>query len=266
MSRRAGIEGSTHADARSGANPVPDKLLDLLEQDRVWCAYALADLEPERVRLAQWWIGRRAALIVFRGLQPAWLTVHGDPAEASRLAAGLPPGEYQYALLASHRARLPRLNVRREAQMWRMALRPADFPGRRADAERLGSDHAGELVELFADHPDRPDAFDPPQLEDGVFFGIRQEGRLVAVTGTHVVGHQARVAAIGNVFTHPAHRGRGYGRATGAAVVEALAEAGIKTIVLNVAMANEPALELYRSLGFWPFCGYYEGVGEFAAG
>lgn len=150
--------------------------------------------------------------------------------------------------------------------MWRMVLRQADFPGRQADAERLGSHQAGELLDLFADHPDRPDAFDPLQLEDGVFFGIRRQGRLVAVTGTHVVGKRSRVAAVGSVFTHPVHRGQGYGRATGAAVVQTLLQAGIETIVLNVAMVNEHALGLYRSLGFWPFCGYYEGVGVFAAG
>jgi len=30
-------------------------------------------------------------------------------------------------------------------------------------------------------------------------------------------------------------------------------------------MANDSALRLYRDLGFWPFCGYYEGVGELTA-
>jgi hypothetical protein len=27
-------------------------------------------------------------------------------------------------------------------------------------------------------------------------------------------------------------------------------------------MDNEPALRVYRALGFVPFCGYYEGVAE----
>jgi ribosomal protein S18 acetylase RimI-like enzyme len=253
--------------AGQGSNPtgrgdVPQRLLDLLNQDRAWCAYALADLEPERLHQTWYLAGDQAAVVVFRGLTPAWLTIHGDPLEATSLAARIPPGSYQYALLATHRANLQGLTVQRETHMWRMVQRATDFPGPPGEAERLTRGQAGELLELFADHPDRPDAFDASQLDDGFFFGVRRQGRLVAVTGTHVTGPRSRVAAIGNVFTHPDHRGRGYGRQTGAAVVQALLEVGFETIVLNVAMANEAAQNLYRSLGFWPFCGYHEGVGQ----
>ena len=121
------------------------------------------------------------------------------------------------------------------------------------------------LLALFDEHPDRPDAFDAGQLENGVFFGIRRNGGLVAAAGTHVIGRAAGVAAVGNVFTHPDHRRRGYGRRVSAAVVEALLGQGVDTIVLNVAMANDSALGLYRGLGFWPFCGYHEGVGDLTA-
>ena len=42
-------------------------------------------------------------------------------------------------------------------------------------------------------------------------------GALVAVAGTHLVSDTYGVAAIGNVFTHPDYRGRGYATlATGA--------------------------------------------------
>jgi len=50
-----------------------------------------------------------------------------------------------------------------------------------------------------------------------------------------------------------------------AAVVHELTERGIETIVLNVAMDNTAALHCYRDLGFMPFCGYYEGIGELRA-
>jgi ribosomal protein S18 acetylase RimI-like enzyme len=68
------------------------------------------------------------------------------------------------------------------------------------------------------------------------------------------------VAAVGNVFTDPAARGRGLGSRVTAAVVHELVEMKISTIVLNVAMHNQAAVRVYQKLGFWPYRGYYEGV------
>ena len=84
------------------------------------------------------------------------------------------------------------------------------------------------------------------------------------MAGTHVVSSQARVAAIGNVYTRRDRRGQGLARRTTGAVAAELLRLGIETIVLNVAMDNAPALSVYRGLGFMPFCGYYEGSGELA--
>jgi ribosomal protein S18 acetylase RimI-like enzyme len=241
-----------------------EKAKALLEEDRAWCAYALADMEPPFVDRTEWLVGQRAAAMVYRGLTPPWLFAHGDPDEVDDLLRALPAGAYQYGLLATHRSRLgARLVSEREAHMWRMVLRPEDFQGGRAvGAQALERGDLPDLVALFGGHPDRPDSFDPGQLETGAFFGIRQDGELVAVAGTHVIGRRARVAAIGNVFTHPEYRRRGFAARASASVIEALLREEIETIVLNVAMANGPALALYRGLGFMPFCGYYEGVGE----
>jgi len=50
---------------------------------------------------------------------------------------------------------------------------------------------------------------------------------------------------------------------TTAAVVQSLLQRpGLRTIVLNVARENAAALRCYQRLGFWPFCGYHEGVGR----
>jgi len=205
--------------------------------------------------------------MVYHGLTPPWLFAHGEPEEVDRLFRDIPAGPYQFGLLATHRSRLGgRLRAAHETHMWRMVLRPADFPsGRSQGAEALMASDLPSLLTLFGEHPDRPDAFDAGQLENGVFFGIRRNGELVSAAGTHIIGRAAGVAAVGNVFTHPDHRRRGYAGVASAAVVEALLGQGVDTIVLNVAMANDSALGLYRGLGFWPFCGYHEGVGELLA-
>jgi len=239
----------------------------LLEQDRVWCAYALADLEPPFVERTGWHVGDQGLVMVYRGLTPPWLFAHGEPEEVDRLLRDIPTGTYQFSLLATHRSRLGgRLRAPGETHMWRMVLRLVDYPsGRSQGAEVLKASDLPSLLALFGEHPDRPDAFDAGQLENGVFFGIRRNGELVSVAGTHVIGRAAGVAAVGNVFTHPDHRRRGYAGRVSAAVVDALLGQGLETIVLNVAMANDSALGLYRGLGFWPFCGYHEGVGEMTA-
>ena len=146
-----------------------------------------------------------------------------------------------------------------------MVLRPEALveqpPGAMA---RLGPKDAHKIAALFAGHPDLPDAYDPSQLESGCFFGVWEGSQLAAMSGTHVVSSQARVAAIGNVYTRRDRRGQGLARRTTGAVAAELLRLGIETIVLNVAMDNAPALSAYRALGFMPFCGYYEGSGELA--
>jgi predicted GNAT family acetyltransferase len=65
-------------------------------------------------------------------------------------------------------------------------------------------------------------------LEHGIYYGAYLAGTLVAVAGTHAVSRRHRVAAIGNVFTHPAWRGCGRATATTSAVARALIHDGAR--------------------------------------
>jgi ribosomal protein S18 acetylase RimI-like enzyme len=82
--------------------------------------------------------------------------------------------------------------------------------------------------------------FLPAQLAEGVYFGIRADGRLVAAAGTHLVNCAENAAAIGNVFCLPECRGQGLGSRVTSAVVDALVKDGIQTIGLNVGPDNPP--------------------------
>jgi len=238
---------------------------ELLEKDRNWCAYALADLYPPYVERSRWFVDEDAVVLTYRGLQPPVLFAHGDPSQVEKLIDTVPPGMYQYGLLATHIAKLgDRLQRTNEKSMWRMALDRDQFPGAEnlVDIMPLGLADLEEIMTLFGDHPDQPDAFDKIQLASGYFFGVRKGGTLRAISGTHVVSLQAGIAALGNVFTHPSWRGRGLSTSITAALLAALLKKDIATIVLNVSMDNEPAIRTYRHMGFWPYCGYYEGVGD----
>lgn len=246
------------------SEPVRDRARRLLETNRTWAAYALADLDPLYAEGAHWFLKEGAAVLLYRALAPPVLFAHGDPQGVEQALAEVPNGRVQYTLKGVHRALLGhRLRAEKEAQMWRMVLRPQHFSGASGrNCEPLRPKDLSAINRLMGNAPDRPDAFSEWQLETGVFYGLRQAARLVAMAGTHVVSEAMDVAAVGNVFTHPDYRGQGLGRAVSAAVTASLLRRGLRTIVLNVAMDNEPAVHLYQDLGFRPFCGYYEGVGS----
>jgi GNAT superfamily N-acetyltransferase len=234
----------------------------LLEENRGWCAYALADLEPDMDQHCLWIPGEKAVALVYRGLNPPTLFGHGDPNELMSLFEQAPLERYVFTLLGSHRALLdPRLEVESETEMWRMVHQGAAPPERLpSNVKRLNPDHLRDVEDLFADHQDRPDAFHPRQIESGPFYGFWDGARLISVAGVHVLSKWADVAAIGNVFTTPDRRGEGSGTLVSAAVLQDLLKAGIGTIVLNVAMTNQAALRSYHKLDFMPYCGYMEGI------
>jgi GNAT superfamily N-acetyltransferase len=243
------------------------KIQAILETDRIWCAYALADLDPSELPNCDWQVGRHAVILVYRGIDPPVIFAHGDPGGIEVSFRDVEPGEYAFALTGTQRALTrDRLRPWQEQRMWRMSLKPEDFhAGADEDVVPLGPADEEEIVALFGDSPDRPDAFSPRQLEQETFFGIRRGGDLVSVAGTHVVSQSFGVGAVGNVFTRPDLRSRGLGTRVTAAVVARLVAMDLQTIVLNVSMDNYPAQTSYRKLGFWPYCGYYEGLAEIIA-
>jgi len=245
-------------------SPPVAKIQAILEYDRIWCAYALADLDPSEMPKCDWLVGRHAVILIYRGAEPPVLFAHGDPAGLEACFRDIEPGAYAFALTGTQRTLVRgRLRPWQEQRMWRMSLKPQDFPGAGDEGVvQLGPPDEDEIVALFADSPDRPDAFYPRQLEAKTFFGIREDGHLVSIAGTHVLSQTYGVAAVGNVFTRPDRRGHGLGTRATAAVVARLLSMDLQTIVLNVSMDNQPAQASYRKLGFWPYCGYYEGLAE----
>ena len=60
---------------------------------------------------------------------------------------------------------------------------------------------------------------------------------------------EARLAVVGNVFTHDEFRGRGYAKAVTSAVTAELLRT-CDQVVLNVRSDNPPALQAYARLGY----------------
>jgi len=123
-----------------------------------------------------------------------------------------------------------------------------------SEAGELSMSNLGEIMSLFEKaYPGN--FFEPRMLETKQYYGIRQSGALVSVAGVHVYSARYRVAALGNITTHPDYRGRGHGRIAAARVCKSLLNE-IDHIGLNVKADNTSAIRCYEKLGF-------EAIGSF---
>jgi len=100
--------------------------------------------------------------------------------------------------------------------------------------------------------------FNPRMLETGQYAGIRDAlGNLLSVAGVHVYSPAYRVAALGNIATHPEHRGRGLATAAAAGLCRRLLR-HVDLIGLNVRTDNLSAIRSYRKAGFEVSGTYHE--------
>jgi len=246
------------------------RIADALRRQGPLQAYALGDLDPFFLPYTRWLGWDRDGALT----QIALLYVEPDPPVLHALAVERP--EELRGLLDAAGERLP---DRVYAHLPLSLLEPP--PAGYAFAEtptlhlKMALEHRGEVVAnavgtfdlLGPDDRAELDAlyaaayprtwFEPRMLETRRYVGRRENGRLIAVAGVHLHSAALRVAAIGNVATHPDHRGHGHARQLCAHLCVLLAGDGIETIALNVDVDNLAAAAVYRRLGF-------EEVGRFA--
>jgi len=128
----------------------------------------------------------------------------------------------------------------------RESFRPVDGAARRLRGRDLADVDDLQRTEGFGFHS-------AAALDDGVYYGAYEAGRLVAMAGTHVVAPKVGVAIVGNVVTHHRFRHRGYGTAATGAVTAALLET-CSLVLLTVEERNDSALRVYQRLGYREEC------------
>ncbi len=258
-----------HAGARLVAEATADRDLirGFLHRDRIFAAYALADLEDRDPARSRWGVARVDGEVVSLVLeyggpspQPLFVAGRDDGIEAILRDVIKPSIAYVACLPASQRAVESRYRLEAGPQMVRMwvdrsTFRPAVDPG----VERLSPADAGELNRLY--RLGFGSWLPPAAVGEGVYFGIRANGRLVAAAGTHVVGRNARIAVVGNVLTQPEFRGKRYAQATTSAVTAHLLDF-CDHVVLNVRSDNPPALNAYQRLGYAEHVRFEERLGH----
>jgi RimJ/RimL family protein N-acetyltransferase len=238
------------------ARTTSDRVLlrEFLEQDRLYAAYALCDLDDREYPRTRWAAAYDGGDVVavgmeYSGLTPQPLFLMGrNDGIATILRDILRP---RTAYLAAKVEAMPVVEtlyrVDSGPQMVRMWVDRARFRPYPAEVRRLLPSEIGELNRLY--QLGFASWLPSSAIAEGVYFGMRGGGKLIAAAGTHVISRETRLAVVGNVLTQAEHRGRGYATAvTGAVTAELLLSCD--QVVLNVRADNPPALQAYRRLGY----------------
>ena len=233
-----------------------DRLLlrQFLERDRLFAAYAICDLDEREFGKTRWGIalvdGEPVAVALdYSGPTPQPLFVMGrTDGIAAILRSVVRPRVAYCAMLPESLPAVGSLyRLEPGPPMVRMVVDKATFRPYRGDVQRLTPLDSGHLNRLY--QVGFASWLPAASIANGIYYGLRVGGKLVAAAGTHVISPSARLGVVGNVLTHADHRGRGYATAVTSAVTEDLLR-GCDHVVLNVRSDNPPALAAYRRLGY----------------
>lgn len=236
-----------------------DETHALLEQDRIWNCFALADLLPPVRAYTRFLTARRqgekpsALLLIVRHPEIKVISPFGETAGVAALLAQSDLPDFTLVqTTAAHRSLLEAFF--RPLPIWdemlRMAVTAQTFTSLSGHERvtRLATDDSAEVSDLYQLFPESH--FRTELLAQGSFHGLRENGRLLAIAGTHVIAEPYGIAVVGGVFTRPEARGQGYASLVTSALVAHLLERGCRDVVLNVYAANAPAVAVYNRLGF----------------
>jgi ribosomal protein S18 acetylase RimI-like enzyme len=242
-----------------------------LRTDRLYAAYALGDLDASVRKRAAWGMaydadGRpRGLAMQHLGLPPQPLFLMGDPAACHAVLATEVRPRYAFVQarheLAAAFDQLYRVDL--PTTLLRMAVTRDSFRPFAGGAVRLGPADIGDLNRLY--QLGLGGGFPASILEDGVYYGVRVGGRLVAAAGTHVINPEEGIAVVGNVLTHVDHRGQGHAKAVTAGVTAELLDR-VRDVALNVYADNDAAVAAYSRLGYHEYCRLGEWVAYRRAG
>ncbi|HWB61888.1 MAG TPA: GNAT family N-acetyltransferase [Chitinophagales bacterium] len=131
---------------------------------------------------------------------------------------------------------------------YRMMLGQLPLTEEGTGIRRIGIGQMQEVLRLY--HEAYPgNWFEGYMLEKGYYLGYYHAELLVAVAGTHIYSPHYNISALGNITTHPAHRGRGIARRLTATLTNRL-YGQTTQIGLNVHAGNGAALKVYTQCGY----------------
>ncbi|MBG93071.1 MAG: hypothetical protein CL792_03735 [Chloroflexi bacterium] len=227
----------------------------IISNDRAYSAYALGHLEKELFRQSKFYLSesKNSSGIVMHstGLGNTSITI-GDSKAISAILS-IYPGNRQSYLVTASETHLPILkkyyHVEQIIHMQRMTVNNKNFTPQNGQVEKLTGTHINALNLLYR-KGGGPYFSSSKTVDQGVYFGIFNNGSLVAAGGSHVVAPNQQIAVVGNIFTDLNFRGKGYATYVTSAITQQLLNYGCAEVVLSVNPENIPAVSAYKRLGF----------------
>ncbi len=248
-----------------------DLIASFLRTDRLYAAYPLGDLDGPGRRRVEWGMsfdasGRPIALAMHHeGLVPQPLFLMGDVDGCRAILSGvLKPRDAYFQTSAVHEEAIRELyDLEPPVAMLRMTVDRDNFVPFAGPAERLGAADIEELNRLY--QLGFRSGFPAAVLEEGVYYGVRVRGHVVAAAGTHVVSSREGIAVVGNVMTQAEYRGHDFAKMVTSAVTADLLER-VSDVTLNVHADNAPAVAAYSRVGYGVYCELVERIGRRRSG
>lgn len=241
------------------------RLLEHFRKDTVLFAYHIGDLDDFHFPHCQWGAtyGKSPriddVLLLYNGLQVPTVLAFGLTDKFTGLLhdfMAVAPNHFHCHFQPQYRELLSQYGeLRPNGTHLKMRLNVDRFAAAAHSRSRndpaihcLHVSHEKELRRLYAEaYPDN--YFHARMLQTGRYFGYLERGRLVAVSGVHVVSDEHRIAVLGNITTHPDWRGRGLAALLTGRLLSDFVHEG-KMVCLNVKADNTPAIACYEKLGF----------------
>ena len=241
-----------------------DQIRQMLEARRTYAAYALGQLDPVLFRLSEWWsatgAGGEALILHSRGGLGSATFVMGATGPLEALLR-VHPGARQtfFTCEVSHLDTVLRyFDLEQRQTMIRMHVTADTFKPAEGEARRMNGRDVRAINALYRTDG-VPSFYSSRQIDDSVYFGAEQDGRLVSIAGTHVISAVSAIAVVGNVYTHPAYRGQHLAQITTSAVTERLLRS-CREVVLSVDPTNKAAVRAYERLGYVEVARLIEGA------
>jgi ribosomal protein S18 acetylase RimI-like enzyme len=217
--------------------------------------YELGDLDPAMQRHVRWFSRGRdglpdAVALRFDGLStPTLIALAHDDLDALRVLVKTIDMPHRYYAHVTPGLQNVLAGVHKPLGRYLKMGLPRGTPlGPLEAVIRFGPADADALLAFYREaYPGNH--FENSSLGVGPYVGLRAKRGIIAAAGVHVYSELQRVAALGNIATHPEHRGNGLGKIVTRGLVQLLAP-HVDVIGLNVRADNAPAIACYESIGF----------------